>query len=440
MRKSLGTRNLRMARGTVRGLAALAVLLAPSAARAGELRVLVEADGSVREDGNYQQRAQPETPEGEPEGEPVEVDREGDQTVARSGLRLDLSYALPRSTFALAYNPSYERSLDNSDLSGFTHALRAGFSGELSRRSRLRLSDRLVASESFESTAIALTPANGTAEPIAVTRRGDQLANSFNATVDLDMTRRTGLVLGGTHHLRTFEETDLFDSSGVGVSAGYRFNPTAGRTWGLNAGADRYEFETDREAETYHASVSYGTGVARDGHLFVDLGGYRVQSRDAPRDPVERHSGLRGSLGMSWQRELWSWGLGYHHGVAPGIGLGRAVLADSAYAGISTSGRPVTLALSGNASRTRELDEEKDGEGSVDTATGTLRVSWNFTQWGRLTAGYSRIWQEAGIEPFENLSYSRYFLGIGLRIYESGERPIDPTEVGETEDDEPDPR
>jgi hypothetical protein len=61
----------------------------------------------------------------------------------------------------------------------------------------------------------------------------------------------------------------------------------------------------------------------------------------------------------------------------------------------------------------------------------------------RLTGGYSRVWQRARVEPFDDLSYSRYFLGLAFRIFSTGETPKNParpedlrTEDGETESGE----
>lgn len=443
------------------GFAVFAVLagIGPAAAGAGELRVIIEADGTVRQDGNYPQRST-DAPVSEPDPDdpgPVEGSEEDrEQTVARAGLRLDLSYVLPRTALALSYNPSYEESLDDSELSGVTQVLRFGLSSELSRRSRLHLSDRLMESRNFETLA-STPPTAGTPDAIAVTRRGDQISNSAQAGIELDLTRRTSLQLGASHRLRRFDEEDpvegssvgLSDSTSIGAHAGWRFELTESRSWQLLAGADRHEFESERETEVVWGGVGYSTEVARDGRFNGELGLFQADTREGPREPVERDSGWRGSFGLSYLRELYSWAVGYRHGVGSDIGLGRAVLTDSVYAGISTTGRRVTVGLSANASRSDDDlggGDEVGGEdpgadgGIIDTATGTLRATWAFATWGRLTGGVSQIWQEADVAPFEDLSYTRYFMGFALRLYDSGERPIDPSEVGEIRNAEPDPR
>jgi hypothetical protein len=150
-----------------------------------------------------------------------------------------------------------------------------------------------------------------------------------------------------------------------------------------------------------------------------------------------QEDGWRGGIGISQRRELFSWNLGYRHDLSAGYGLGRAAAADNAYAGISTVfGRSVTLGLDGNISRQRELGERENGTvagvtGRGDSplsefAAGTLRLGWNVLPSLRLNAGYSRIWQEARVEPFEDLSYSRYFLGLAFRLFSTGETPKDP--------------
>ncbi len=421
--------------------------LGPPAAGAGELRLFVEADGTVRQDDNYLQRGTTAADDTSGEEKPDAGERGNrEHRIARAGLRFDLSYRLPRTELALVYSPTYEESLDDSNLSGLTQMLRFGLTGDLSRRSKLTLSDRLVQSRNFESVALATPPVGGVPDPVVVTRRGDQLWNAADVGLDLELTRLTSVLLGASHTLRTFEENDLSDSSSLGVDGGVRWRFTEQRSLQALVGAERFDFETDRESEVLWGSLGYNTDVARDGRFHIEAGGYRLESREEPRAPAVSHTGVRGGLGISFLREFYSWSLGYRHGVSAGIGLGRAALVDSAYAGISTVGRKVTVGLAANASRTDDSLEDggtpgDDGvgrdRGAIDTAAGTLRASWSFASWGRLTAGYSRIWQRADLPPFEDLSYSRYFVGFGLRLYESGERPKDPAELGETRNAEP---
>jgi len=74
----------------------------------------------------------------------------------------------------------------------------------------------------------------------------------------------------------------------------------------------------------------------------------------------------------------------------------------------------------------------------VEALAGTARLSWSFSRVATLNGGYSYIRQDSQVEPFEDLSYSRYFLGLALQLYRSGEEPRDPAHAGETDDDEPD--
>ena len=82
----------------------LAALAAP--ASAGDFRVVLDAEGTVRSDGNYDQVQQPD------EG----LEDEGEEHVARAGFNLRLSYELPRWVLALGYSPSYEWVLDRSEV------------------------------------------------------------------------------------------------------------------------------------------------------------------------------------------------------------------------------------------------------------------------------------------------------------------------------------
>ncbi|HEY3492519.1 MAG TPA: hypothetical protein VGK43_06180, partial [Solirubrobacterales bacterium] len=139
------------------------------------------------------------------------------------------------------------------------------------------------------------------------------------------------------------------------------------------------------------------------------------------------------------------WSLGYRHDVSAGVGLGRATEVDNAFAGVSANlGRRLFLGLDANLSRHRGLADDAGvvlpEDDLVESAAGTARFSWGFSSIARLNGGWSRIWQESRVQPFEDLSYSRYFLGLALQIYHTGEEPRDPARQEEMEDDEPDAR
>src|SRR5262245_28884402 len=144
----------RMRAVVVCGFCLAALFALPAGAAAGELRVVLEADGNVRNDGNYLQKA---TPAEGPDGEPAEA-RDPEHTVARAGFRLNLSYEMPRTTFALAYVPSYEESLDDAELSSVVQILRLGLIAHPGRRSTLTFSENLVASSNFEEALLVLQP------------------------------------------------------------------------------------------------------------------------------------------------------------------------------------------------------------------------------------------------------------------------------------------
>jgi len=120
--------------------------------------------------------------------------------------------------------------------------------------------------------------------------------------------------------------------------------------------------------------------------------------------------------------------------------VARAVEADNAFLGASTQiGRRLTLGVDGNGSRQRDLDA---AAGSLtELAAGTLRLSWGLTPALRLTGGFSRIRQRSRVQLFDDLSYDRYFLGLTFRIYQRGDKPRAPEELGrggEPTDAEPD--
>jgi hypothetical protein len=443
------------------------VLAAPAApVIAGELRVILDAEGGVRGDGNYAQAEALDNPELK-EGE--------DEMVARGGFHLRLSYDLPRMTLALGYSPSYEWVLDNADINGTTHRLDLGLVGNLTRRLKINVRERLASS----STLDLYSPFTE-AETIAVTRRGDQLTHGLDVSLAQEITRRTSVLLGATHSLRTFESSDLADTETLSGRIGLGFQLAPDRRLDLTATDGSYDFGDGRssgngvlrtlgrngEADVQTLSLGWTQAFLREGQFRIEAGVFSVDSTRIVSLPVtdpegepfqelkveESDTGWRGAVGLSRQLELFNWNLGYRHDVSAGAGLGRAVQVDNAFAGVSTRvGRSLVLGLDANASRHEDLSGsddtgidpedpllQPDRARLVEALAGTARASWRFSQVASLNGGYSYIRQDSRVEPFEDLSYSRYFLGLALQLYRSGEEPKDPAHAGEIEDDDPD--
>ena len=424
------------------------------ALEAGELRVELDAQAGLRNDGNIRQ-----TDLGA--GEPLETE---DESVARGGFDLKLSYGLPRLDLALTYSPAYERSLDDESLTGTTHRLELGLDGALTRRLTMRIRERLLKAPNLDLYVPLDSP-----EPVAVTERGDQLGHSLDVSFDHDLTRRTSLIIGAEHTLRTFETSELYDTETLGGRLGWGFDVTEDRRFQATATAGQFDFEERGEADVQTLGLSYADAWGLGGRWSIEAGMFAVDSTrrralvalpdntDIPQTEVveveESDTGWRGGLQVAQQRRLFGWSLGYRHDISAGYGLGRATETDSVFAGISTTlGRRLTLGLDGNASRHRDLlDDDAElptepGEPAAarddslnEFAAGTIRFNWTIFQPVRLTGGYSRIWQESRVEPFEDLSYSRYFLGLAVRVFSFGETPNEPDLQGEpTDEEEPD--
>lgn len=446
----------------------LAVLAAP--ASAGDLRVVLDAEGTVRRDGNYDQVQRLDE---------AGLEDEGEENVARAGFNLRLSYELPRWTLALGYSPSYEWVLDESESHGTTHRLDFGLTGNVSRRLSMQIRERLLSSPGVDLYSPFLA-----GEPVAVTRRGDQLTHALDVGLDQALTRRTSLLLGATHTLRTFEQEDFSDTETLAARIGVGTELAEDRRLDFIATAGNYDFGerrrpglggdagdiTEQESDVQTLSVAWHQPFFRDGRFRVEAGMFAVDSTrtlliPAPEDPEApeepeptlvnqdfEQTGWRGGLELSRQLELFGWNVGLRHDVSAGVGLGRTTEVDNAFAGLSANvGRRLVLGLDGSFSRYDDLESDLESDIVVvpgdrvlpedrilETAAGTARFSWGFSTIARLTGGYSRIWQESRIAPFEDLSYSRYFVGLALQLYRTGEEPQDPARQEEPEDDEPD--
>lgn len=433
---------LAVAHGLRRGLL-LAFLPAVVAApvHAGDFRVVLEAEGDVRNDGNY---AQIQRPDG--------LEDQGEAEVARTGFNLRLSYELPRWLLALDYFPTYEWVLDNSEINGTTHRLDLGLTGNLTRRLEMRVRERLLSSPNLD-----LYSAFEEAEPIAVARRGDQLTHSLDLGFAQELSRRSVLLFGATHTLRTFDSEDFSDTETLAARLGVGFELAEDRRFDLLATAGSYDFGARRlllddevlaqgegETDVQTLGAVWQQPFFRDGRFRVEAGMFAVESTDL------EDTGWRGALELSRELELLGWSLGLRHDVSAGVGLGRPTVVDSAFAGASMNvGRRLVLGLDGSFSRHDDLEDDSGVDlplapesRILESAAGTLRASWSFGAIARLHGGYSRIWQESRSAPFPDLSYSRYFLGLALQLYRSGEEPQDPARQEEPEeepeDDEPD--
>jgi hypothetical protein len=444
---------------------ALAVLAAP--ASAGDFRVVLDAEGTVRSDGNYDQVERLDGPGVDEE--------EGEENVARAGFNLRLSYELPRWLLALGYSPSYEWVLDESEVHGTTHRLDFGLSGNLTRRLSMQVREQLLSSPGLDLYSPFLT-----GEPVAVARRGDQLTHAFDVGLAQTLTRRTSLLLGAAHTLRTFEEDDLSDTETLSARIGIGTELAEDRRLDFVATAGNYDFGErqrpglggdliDQAADVQTLSVAWRQPFFRDGSFSVEAGMFAVDSTRTflipdPVDPEEteptrvnqdfERTGWRGGLNLSRQLELVGWNVGLRHDVSAGVGLGRATEMDNVSAGLSTNiGRRLVFGLDGSFSRYDDLENDLESgtdptdpevvlvseDRILESAAGTARLSWNFSTIARLTGGYSRVWQDSRVAPFENLSYSRYFVGLALQLYRTGEEPQAPARQEEREDDESEP-
>jgi hypothetical protein len=402
---------------------ALLFLARPAAA---QLDVRLEADLGVRSDGNYTSQSAPASPT----DRGVLASRE--QAFGRGGLNLSLSYLRPRFELAMLYNPFYEAGFENRDFAGLTHRLNLGLVGTLSQRSTLRLSERLLSSPTLDLFGPTL------GDTVVSPRRGRQLFQDFDAELDSNLTRRTVFFLGADQFIRTFEEPGLIDSRGVGARAGLRFHLDEEREIELKAGGSSYRFGPGRSANVALATVSYAKVFERDSTVRVELGGFSVTSQAGEDQRELRSRGLQGVLDLTHQRERFRYNASFRHGVAPGVGIGRPVVLDNLVLGVSTVGRRATVGLSGSAARSQDFENADRGTAGfassdrrlVDFVAGTVDASWSLADWARLHGGYSRIWQSSRIAAFDTVAYNRYFLGLAVEVYRTGEKPKNPSEQG----------
>jgi hypothetical protein len=397
-------------------LAVLALLAWP--AGAGELRLTLDGEAGVRSDGNYGQVAQ--------DGGEIQ-----DQDLARAGLSLNLSWKqLDRWQLALGYSPSYERSLDDPGITGTAHRLDLALRGDLTRLMSLQARGRLLSTPNLDLFQPVVA-----GEPMAVPHRGEQLLSSEDVSVHHELTRRLELIGGVEVSQRRFDDPALFDSETWGGRLGAAWRWTEEHTFEATASSGVFSYENGRETDVRTLNLGYERPVGRNVRLSLDGGAFWVKASE-PGDPTDQaglsdqsKTGWRGGLRFSQQLQLFSWNGGYRHDVAPGYGLGRESEVDTGFLGIATGvGRRLTLGLDGNASRQREIENAAFGR-NLELAAGTARLSWAVLPSLRLTGGYSRIWQSSEVEPFEDLSYDRYFLGLSFRIFSTGEPPRSPEEL-----------
>lgn len=419
-----------------------------------QVRVLVEAVAGVRNDGNYLQ------------SDVLEDEEQADRSVGTVGLSINLSHQRERSDLALVYNPWYERSLDDDELSGVSHLLDLSYEGRLARRSTLSLRERLLSSPNLAIGYVA------DPDTLSVAPRGDQLSHAFSAGHAYELSRRLSWLVDAQHAIRDFEDPALFDSTSLGAGTGLRWNIDEDRSFDVTAGVRRFEFDgdgalegvvfrDDRRVDSAHLTAAFDTRLGRDVRLRLEGGAWAVEDEQPerllvpdPGDPTGpvapqatdeddgERTGWRGGFTLSRDARLLGWSLGYRHDVGAGVGVGRVTEVDTAFAGLGFEiGRRLTLGVDGSASRSRDLEEATvfDDERRLNEfATGSVRLGWQFADLLRLTTGYSRVWQESEIAALDDLSYDRYFLNLGVRLWSRGETPQEPGLPVETRDEEPD--
>lgn len=441
-------------------LAALVLLPAPAAA--GELRAVVEATAGLREDGNYfQSEVVPPNPGGPDDPEdpenPEPDDENLDSQVAVAGLRASLSYLLPRKAFALVYAPSWERNLDYDDIGDdVAHRLDLGYTAEASRISRISIRERLLYSPNVELSPSFLD------DTLVVTRRSDQLRHAFSMDVATNMTRQWILNFGISHTYRNYEAPELIDTWSAGSTVGLSYSVEPRTAWGFGVSYQVYDYDV-RSDDVQSLFGTYRVELVRDLDLNVSAGVFRVEETrerlipgpvptpgPQPTPQIEEplgeteevRNGWQGGFGLAGSRERFSWTVGYDHGVNPGYSLGRSVESDRVRAGIAVPlTRRIGFGLNGTATRNSDLDPDSDEAAGSDInefAAGNASLDWAFANWGRVSGNYSRVWQESEIEALSDLSYDRFTIGIAVRLYATGETPIEPGKEGEARDVDPD--
>jgi hypothetical protein len=298
---------------------------------AGELRVTLDGEAGYRSDGNYGQ---------------VDLGSEDlrDEGVARVGADLRLSYLLPRVELAFGYQPSYERSLEESELDGMAHRLDLGLFAALSRRTSFSIRERLQSSPNLDLYNPVDSP-----ETIAVTERGDQLRHSLDASVSHGFTRRFSMNVGATHAARAYESAELFDSEALTARIGAGWALTEDREIGAAASAGRYDYDGRRETDVATFGVSYAQRVGRGGNFRIEAGLWQAESEVEPRPiPVDPTPGEvdpdeidpdEGGLAGTEQVEETGWRGGVSFRGASGGSPGAPATATTSLRGRAWAGR-----------------------------------------------------------------------------------------------------
>lgn len=417
--------------GVVQGflLATLVLLCARPSLAAGQLRAVLEAEGGLRSEDNYGQIEK--TGDGE--------SRLRSQSVlfGQGGFNLNLSYTKERLDLALIYSPFYEGTLNHKDvgrISGVTHRLSFGLTGQLSRRSTLRLSESFVSSPTLALFGPTLQ------NTLVVPRRGNELLDTTDAELDTDLTRSVVLLVGGDGFVRRFDDPSLVDTRGVDGFAGLRFHLNEEHDLEVRGGTSFYRLGPGISSHVTTGTAAYMATFSRGSVLRIELGGYSL-TNDGVVGGQRRTNGVQGSLNLTREGQLYRGQASLSHGIAPGVGIAQPVVLDNAFLGLSTVGRRFNWSLGVNGARSsdvagrREVNPPVDathtnGSRLVDFAAGTVDLSWSFAGRGRLHGGYSRVWQRSEVAGLGNVSFNRFFLGLGLVIYSTGETPKVPGEQG----------
>lgn len=290
--------------GRIAVLCPLLALAAGPALAAGELRLFVEGEAGVRNEGDY--------------GQDGPLLRSRDQAVGRAGLNFDLSYQRERLQLAMGYSPAYERGFDDPGrISGVSHRLDFGLVGDLNQRLRLSVRELLFSSPTLDLYA------PGQADTDAAPSQGDQLVHGLNVQLDSAVSRRASLTAGVSHGVRQYRGSDLADSRELVGRLGAGFELARGRRVEISADAGRYDYGERGEADIRSAGLAWSTELGRSSRLRLEGGAYSADStlrltsvEGEPFFVGRSDHGWRGGAQLSQDRRRFHWGLGLSHDIS----------------------------------------------------------------------------------------------------------------------------
>jgi len=340
----------------------------------------------------------------------------GGDYLSNLGLDFMTVRSTERTDWSLHYRPFYSRYQRRSELSALNHSLDFTGGYDLSRRTRLILSDNF----GYSRNPLYVARYEVGDSPV-LTRESKRWSNSSSAGVDMGLSRSLTLQFGLSGTAYRFQETGLYDSNVYTGSAGFSKKVGRNETFSTTYSYSRFLLSApelpDLNTTSQGLRVGWSHAPGEGSKMGVSVGGSRVAGEAGVQtlftgDAFFQHSFRAGDFSAGYRQEL-----------TADTGFAAVNLARVMHAGFSgQAGRSFRWGLVGDYG-TREsrvvTGNQFDSGSVVDLQYADVVLRGDFAlspRWGLRGSAISRRQDDVG-NPDSKITVNSLFLGMTYRIF-----------------------